>query len=83
MLDSEDLKINSFISISLSIDNEQDESSHLPWSVLLPSLIEFKCGRSIIHSIQFIQILDITVDKELKNAASPNWIEFKCGRSIH
>ena len=56
--------INSFISISLSIFNEQDESSHLSNSVLLPSLIEFKCGRSIHQIIQIIQILDITVDKE-------------------
>ena len=50
MLDSEDLKINSFISISLSIINEH-ESYSLPLSAYLPSLIEFKCGRSIIiHS---------------------------------
>ena len=50
MLDSEDLKINSFISISLSISNEQDESSHPP-SAAYPRLIDFKCGRSIIiHS---------------------------------
>ena len=41
--------INSFISISLSITNEQ-ESSFLPKSAPNPSLIEFKCGRSIIHS---------------------------------
>ena len=36
-------------SISLSIFNEQDESS-LPRSVNKPSSIEFKCGRSINHS---------------------------------
>ena len=41
---------NQFIqSISLSIINEQDES-YLPSSANVPSLIEFKCGRSIIHS---------------------------------
>ena len=41
---------NQFIqSISLSIFNEQDSSS-LPWSAYSPSLMEFKCGRSIIHS---------------------------------
>ena len=34
-------------------------------------------------SIQIIQILDITVDKESENAKSPNSMEFKCGRSIH
>ena len=80
MLDSEDLKINSFISILLSIFNEQDESS-LPTSAPTPRLIEFKCGRSINHSI--IQILDITVDKDRQNAQSPNSMEFKCGKSIH
>ena len=43
---------NQFIhSLSLSIFNEQDES-HLPSSALLPSLIEFKCGRSIIDSFK-------------------------------
>ena len=36
-------------SISLSINNEQDEL-FLPQSALIPSLIEFKCGRSIFHS---------------------------------
>ena len=36
-------------SISLSIINEQDESSYLPPSAHLPSLIEFKLGRSIIQ----------------------------------
>ena len=49
MLNWEDLSINSFKSLSLSIFNEQDESS-LPPSAHLPSLIEFKCGRSIIYS---------------------------------
>ena len=56
MLDSEDLKINSFISISLSIFNEQDESS-LPTSAPSPSLMEFKCGRSIIHSFKSFKYL--------------------------
>ena len=37
--------------ISLSIFNEQDESS-IPTSAQLPSLMEFKCGRSIIHSLK-------------------------------
>ena len=55
MLDSEDLKINSFISIQLSINNEQD-SSFLPFSANLPSLIEFKCGRSI-HSFKSFKYL--------------------------
>ena len=41
--------INSFISILLSIINEQDESN-LPESADEPSLMEFNCGRSIIHS---------------------------------
>ena len=41
--------INSFISISLSIVNEQDELS-LPASAHEPSLMEFRCGRSIIYS---------------------------------
>ena len=56
MLDSEDLKINSFISISLSIFNEQDEPP-LPPSAHLPSLMEFKCGRSIIHSFKSFKYL--------------------------
>ena len=42
-------KINSFTSITLSILNEQDEPFP-PSSAHLPSLMEFKCGRSIIHS---------------------------------
>ena len=41
--------INSFISISLSITNEQDELP-LPTSALSPSLIDFNCGRSIYYS---------------------------------
>ena len=56
MLDSEDLFINSFISISLSINSEQDESS-LPNSAPQPSLIEFKCGRSINHSFKSFKYL--------------------------
>ena len=54
-----------------SIFNEQ-ESLFLPSSVYSPRLMDFKCGR-----------FDITVDKELKNAASPNSMEFKYGRSYH
>ena len=42
--------INQFVqSILLSIFNEQDESP-LPASAYSPSLMEFKCGRSIISS---------------------------------
>ena len=81
MLDSEDLFINSFISILLSINNEQDRSFGLPASAYPPSVIVLKCGRSIKNS--FIQILDITVDKEYSNVFHPNSIEFKFGRSIH
>ena len=43
-------------SISLSIINEQDESS-LPSSVYSPSLMNFKCGRSIIHSFKSFKYL--------------------------
>ena len=43
--------INSFLSILLSIFNELDESSILPKSAYLPSLMEFKYGRSIKYSI--------------------------------
>ena len=57
MLDSEDLKINSFISILLSIINEVDESSCLPLSALSPSLMEFKLERSIIHSFKSFKYL--------------------------
>ena len=61
MLDSEDLKINSFISISLSIFNEQDESP-LPVNTSKPSLIEFNCGRSIIHSfISFKYLISLLI----------------------
>ena len=42
--------INSFISISLSIFNELDGTRGLPLSAHQPSLMDFKCGRSIIHS---------------------------------
>ena len=62
MLDSEDLKINSFISISLSINNEQDESS-LPPSAKAPSLMEFKCGRSSIHSFKSFKYLILLLIK--------------------
>ena len=48
---------NQFIqSISLSIFNEQSSSS-FPASAQLPSLIEFKCGRSIIHSFKSFKYL--------------------------
>ena len=57
MLDSEDLKINSFLSISLSIINEQDESLGVPTSAYSPSLMEFKFGRSIIHSFKSFKYL--------------------------
>ena len=63
MLDSEDLKINSFISILLSIFNEQDESS-LPLNAPKPSLIEFKCGRSINYSFKSFKYL---ISQSIKN----------------
>ena len=50
--------INSFISISLSINNEQ-EISHLPASASLPSLIEFKCGRSISYQYSFKYLISL------------------------
>ena len=44
---------NQFIhKISLSIINEHDGSAYLPASALSPSIIEFNCGRSIIHSFK-------------------------------
>ena len=47
---------NQFIHrISLSIFNEQSSSS--PSSALLPSLMDFKCGRSIIHSFKSFKYL--------------------------
>ena len=47
---------NQFIHrISLSIFNEQSSSS--PSSALLPSLMEFKCGRSIIYSFKSFKYL--------------------------
>ena len=48
--------INSFISISLSIFNEQPSSSS-PLSAHQPSLIEFKCGRSINHLFKSFKYL--------------------------
>ena len=56
MLDSEDLKNNSIISISLSIINEQDGLS-IPSSAIPPSLMDFKCGRSIHHSFKLFKYL--------------------------
>ena len=56
MSDSEDLKINSFISILLSIFNEQD-SSFLPRSACVPSLMDFKFGRSIKYSFKSFKYL--------------------------
>ena len=66
MLDMEDLFLNSFISISLFIVNEQ--SSYInpdaelapystPWSAPKPSLIDFNLGRSIIHSFKSFKYL--------------------------
>ena len=49
---------NQFIqSISPSINNEQDESYSLPPSAHLPSLMDFKLGRSIIDSIELFKYL--------------------------
>ena len=42
--------------IILSINNEQDEFQ-LPLSAPLPSLIDFKCGRSIIDSFKSFKYL--------------------------
>ena len=56
MLDLGDLKINSFITISPSIFNEQS-SLFLPASAAYPSLIEFKCGRSINYSFKSFKYL--------------------------
>ena len=42
--------------MSLSIFNEQDEL-FLPISAPSPSLIEFNCGRSIIHSFKSFKYL--------------------------
>ena len=80
MQDLEDLKWMGYTSISLSIFNEQDESS-FPRNVYWPRLIDSNCGRSIHLFIQFIQILDITVDNDPRNTLLPNVIEFKLGRS--
>ena len=73
------------MSILPSIINEQDGTYGIPNSALVPSLIEFKCGRSIINS--FISILlSIINEHELSHlptsALSPSLIEFKRGRSI-
>ena len=48
--------INLFISISLSINNEQS-SLFLPASAAYPSLMEFKCGRSINYSFKSFKYL--------------------------
>ena len=49
---------NQFIhSISLSIINEQDEFHRFPSSAYEPSLMEYKCGRSIIHSFKSFKYL--------------------------
>ena len=67
MLDSEDLKINSFISILLSIVNEQGESS-LPTSALSPSLMEFKCGRSNNYSFKsFKYLISLLIRSQIKS----------------
>ena len=57
MLNYQDLFINLFISISLSIFNEQEELFSLPASAQLPSLIEVNCGRSIIDSFKSFKYL--------------------------
>ena len=49
--------INSFIPILLFIVNEQESSSLLPASAFSPSLMEFKCGRSIIHLFKSFKYL--------------------------
>ena len=56
--------IHQFIqSISLSIFNELDKSSS-PASALVPSLIEFKCGRSIVYSSKsFKYLLSLLIRK--------------------
>ena len=49
---------NQFVqSISLSINNEQEASPYLPANVNLPSLMDFKCGRSICHSFKSFKYL--------------------------
>ena len=63
------------------IVTEQDELS-FPASALLPRLMEFKLGRSIITVLQH-PIPDITVVVELLNALSPREIVVSLGRSIH
>ena len=57
--------INSFKSILLSIFNEQDESS-LPSSAHEPSLIEFKCGRSINYSFKSFKYLILLLIKNIQ-----------------
>ena len=49
--------INQFIhKISLSINKKQDKSS-LPLNTPQPSLMDFKCGRSICHSFKSFKYL--------------------------
>ena len=52
-------------SILLSIINEQDESS-LPSSVYSPSLMNFKCGRSIIHSFKSFKYLILLLLRKIR-----------------
>ena len=60
---------NQFIqSILLSIFNEQDGLS-IPSSAIPPSLIEFKCGRSIIYSFKSFKYL---ISLLIRNHGMPN-----------
>ena len=63
--------INSFISISLSIINELDGTRGLPLSAHQPSLMEFKCGRSIIHSFKSFKYL---ISLLIKNIGKHNYL---------
>ena len=58
---------NQFIqSISLSIFNEQDSLSFLPQSAAIPSLIEFKCGRSINYLFKSFKYLILLLIRNYK-----------------
>ena len=58
--------INSFISILLSINNEQDKSYSLPVSAYSPSLMNFKCGRSIIYSFNSFKYLILLLIRKIR-----------------
>ena len=66
MINYQDLFINSFVSISLSIFNEQEELFSLPASAQLPSLIEVNCGRSIIDSFKSFKYLILLLIKTVQ-----------------